>query len=430
MRVKAAFAVIVGAVSALALAPTAEGSFPGHNGKFAFERPAETPSNGCCVTHIFTANPDGTGQVDITPTSNVFVSQPAWSADGQKLAVNGMTTMNADGSNRLPSGAGGTPAWSPDGTKLTAVRNGDLLPTGFHNLDVFVMNVDGTNQVNLINDPPGEGPTDAEPDWSPDGTRIAFDSDRTLPRDGFQRGIFTIAPDGQGLGRLTAGSRDFWADWSPDGTKIVFMRAASLGDDFEVYVMNADGTGATPITDNSLYEENPVWSPDGRKIAFDRETEIGHFSIWVMNADGTDQHEVIANARFADWQPLVPNHPPDCTSLAANPAVLTPPNNRLVPAAITGATDPDGDAVTFTVIGVTQDEPVGTAPDAAAGPGPSQVSLRAERDGAGDGRVYQVAVRGDDGFGGSCTGSVKVSVPKGTRPATDSAPPSYDSLHP
>ena len=367
MGVKAAFAALVGVVSALALAPTAEGSFPGHNGKFAFERPAQQGSGGCCVTHIFTANPDGSGQVDITPTSDVFVNQPAWSADGQKLVVNGMTTMNADGSNRQPSGAGGTPGWSPDGTKLTAVRNGDLLPTNSHNLDLFVMNVDGTNQVNLINDPPGDGPDEVHPDWSPDGTRIAFESNRTFPLNGSQRGIFTIAPNGQGLQRLTAGAADSNPDWSPDGTKIVFEHSANFSDG-EVYVMNADGSGVRQVTDNAVTDENPVWSPDGRKIAFVRETQIGHFGIWVMNVDGSDQHEVIADGRFPDWQPLVPNHPPDCTSLTADPAVLAPPKNRLVPVTVTGATDPDGDAVTFTATGVTQDEPVGPAADAVTGP--------------------------------------------------------------
>jgi dipeptidyl aminopeptidase/acylaminoacyl peptidase len=427
MRVKTAFAAVAGVVFALVLAPTSEGSFPGHNGKFAFERSAQPPTSPCCVTHVFVANPDGTGLIDITPASNVFVSQPAWSADGLKLAVNGMTTMNADGSNRLPSGAGGTPAWSPDGTRLTASRNGDLLPSGSHNPDIFVMNVDGTNQINLINDPPGDGPFDTEPDWSPDGTRIAFHSNRTFPPDGFQRGILSIAPNGQGLQRLTAGSADLSPDWSPDGTKIVFQRSPVLFDDSEIYVMNADGTGVQRLTDNSVYEENPVWSPDGRKIVFGRESPVGHFSLWTMNSDGSGEGLAIAEARFADWQAL-PNHPPDCTNVTAGSSELVPPNNKLVPVTISGAADPDGDVVAFSATSVTQDEPTGTTPDAVTGPGPSQVSLRAERDGAGDGRVYRIVVRGDDGFGGTCTGTVRVGVPKGTRPATDSSPPSYDSF--
>jgi Tol biopolymer transport system component len=299
LRVKTAFTALAGVAFALVLAPTSEGSFPGHNGKLAFER-LGPPTGPCCQTHVFVANPDGTGLIDITPASTVFVGQPAWSADGRKLAVNGMTTMNADGSNRLPSGAGGTPAWSPDGTRLTASRNGDLLPSGSHNPDIFVMNVDGTNQINLINDPPGDGPFDTEPDWSPDGTRIAFQSDRTLPGDGFQYGIFTIAPDGQGLKRLTAGFFDMSPDWSPDGSKIVFTRG-SLGEGTEIYVMNADGTGAVRLTDNTVREENPVWSPDGRKIVFGRESPVGHNGLWTMNSDGSGERQVIAEARYADW---------------------------------------------------------------------------------------------------------------------------------
>ena len=111
------------------------------------------------------------------------------------------------------------------------------------------------------------------------------------------------------------------------------------------------------------------------------------------------------------------NKPPVCTNATASPNVLWPPNHKYVTITVGGVTDPDGDTVTVTILGVTQDEALlgggsgDTSPDAAAGTQSNQVQLRAERDGTGDGRVYRIAFTASDGKGGTCTGTVKVSVP-------------------
>ena len=130
-----------------------------------------------------------------------------------------------------------------------------------------------------------------------------------------------------------------------------------------------------------------------------------------------------------------PNEPPDCSAVAAGPDLLWPPNHKLVLVTLGGATDPDGDPVTLTITGVTQDEPVdelgdgNTAPDAAPGTTPNTVRVRAERSGRGDGRVYRIAFTAGDGSGGTCSGVVTVGVPKSVkRTPVDSAPPSYDSF--
>lgn len=107
--------------------------------------------------------------------------------------------------------------------------------------------------------------------------------------------------------------------------------------------------------------------------------------------------------------------PPTCSAAQAVPAVLWSPNGQFVPIAITGVIDPDGHAVTTTVTGVTQDEPVkeagfgNTSPDAVIQAG--SASVRAERAGKGNGRVYQLSFKADDGQGDVCTGAVKVGVP-------------------
>lgn len=110
------------------------------------------------------------------------------------------------------------------------------------------------------------------------------------------------------------------------------------------------------------------------------------------------------------------NGAPSCAGVAADPTELWPPNHSMQAITLSGADDPDGDAVTLTVDTVTQDEALNgsgdgdTSPDAAAS-GPGTVQVRAERSGKGDGRVYRIGFTGDDGRGGSCSGTVMVAVP-------------------
>lgn len=110
------------------------------------------------------------------------------------------------------------------------------------------------------------------------------------------------------------------------------------------------------------------------------------------------------------------NQPPSCTATADQPS-LWPPNHKLRLITLSGATDPDGDPVTITVTGVTQDEALNakgdgdTAPDAAAAAQSNQVLIRAERSGQGDGRVYVISYTASDPSGATCTGTTTVGVP-------------------
>lgn len=134
---------------------------------------------------------------------------------------------------------------------------------------------------------------------------------------------------------------------------------------------------------------------------------------------------------------LVSNRSPDCSTATASPDELWPPNHKLRTVTVGGVTDPDGDPVTITIDGVTQDEPTNglgdgdQSPDAADGATSDSVMIRAERSGLGDGRVYHIEFTATDDRGGSCTGDVTVSVPHDrSSPAVDSAPPSFDSFLP
>lgn len=134
------------------------------------------------------------------------------------------------------------------------------------------------------------------------------------------------------------------------------------------------------------------------------------------DADGDGVLEAVASAT-KEWV----NNPPDCSGVTVSVASLWPPNHKMSEVTLSGATDPDGDPVTITITGVTQDEPLDglgdgdTAPDAQAGSASNKVLLRAERAGGGDGRVYRIAYAASDGKGGSCSGTVTVGVPHDQR---------------
>ena len=103
---------------------------------------------------------------------------------------------------------------------------------------------------------------DLEPSWSPDGTAIAFASDRTG-----NYGIYVMDADGGNQTRLTDNSaNDRYPSWSPDGTRIAF--ASYRNRMFDIYVMDADGGNQTRLPHNSANDRYPSWSPDGTEIAF------------------------------------------------------------------------------------------------------------------------------------------------------------------
>jgi hypothetical protein len=96
---------------------------------------------------------------------------------------------------------------------------------------------------------------------------------------------------------------------------------------------------------------------------------------------------------------------------------IRPPNHKFVAVDVLGVTDPDGDPVTTTIASIYQDEPVDEAGDSAFAPdgqgvGSATAEVRAERDGASNGRFYHIGFTADDGKGGTCKGTVMVGVPK------------------
>lgn len=134
-------------------------------------------------------------------------------------------------------------------------------------------------------------------DW-PIAGKIAFASNR----DGNYE-IYVMDADGSNQTRLTNNTTlDDWPSWSPDRKKIAFTSLRNNQRD--VYVMNADGTGEVNLTNNPAEDGAPAWSPDGTKITF-TSTRDGQYDLWVMNADGSNPRKVDTpdHGYESDWSP-------------------------------------------------------------------------------------------------------------------------------
>jgi len=244
---------------------------------------ASTGNNGL---DIFLINPDGTGTVNLTATQGDDFS-PAWSADGSRLAYTFL--RNPDGSVgtsqricvRNANGLGFSvlsqtsaedfgPAWSRDGSKIAFTS----FTTGSQVM-VYIINADGTGRRPLNVDLVGA----SNPDWSADGQWIAVD---------YLNSIWVSRAYSYGYQRLTNSTGDSHPRFSPNGTKVVFQ--STRDGQPEIYVMNADGSGQTRLTNNPAWDTAPAWSPDGTKIIFTslRDDPMAP-ALYVMNADGTNQ---------------------------------------------------------------------------------------------------------------------------------------------
>jgi RHS repeat-associated protein len=165
---------------------------------------------------------------------------------------------------------------------------------------IYSMNTDGSGLSRLTND----AANDESPNWSPNNSRIVFQSDRDNLFSGIAD-IYVMNWDGSGQTRLTSDPADDSAPvWSPDGTRIAFQSARN-GVNYQVYVMNVDGSGQINISNSTANDTQPSWSPDGSKIAFasDRD-QVGFSSIYVMNANGTNQTRLtVSSSGRLDQQP-------------------------------------------------------------------------------------------------------------------------------
>jgi Tol biopolymer transport system component len=306
MGQRACWAGIAVACALLLLPGAAGAAFPGQNGKIAFQQGGA----------IYTIDPDGSGLSQLIANGE----EPAWSADGTRLAYidrragrgsNGLYTASADGSGQtlvrahvifsdeqsFHSDTWSEPAWAPDGELIAyeSMHLGCAVHAGCLEWSegVRAIRPDGSGDHQLLD------PWAADPAYSPDGTRIAWEDHWMVsPRD-----VHVSDADGTGDTVLTQGPDlpgGFDPSWSPDGSRLAYTFPAASGND--IWVVNVDGTGHEPLIGMPGEDTNPIWSPDGSRIVWVHEREL-----WIANADGSGRQRLTPEGTFAaspDWQPL------------------------------------------------------------------------------------------------------------------------------
>jgi Tol biopolymer transport system component len=210
----------------------------------------------------------------------------------------GIGVMAVDGSQRhtLPIGSDLEGAWSPavspDGRRVvfTGSKSGQL--------DLYVMNVDGSARKQLTNDLA----QDLGPTWAPDGGSLLFHWVGTAT--GSPTMLVVIGADGGGRRELLV---DGWGGhWSADGRRVAFTGVGSRARG--VYVMDADGSNETSLREVCGAECDdiaPRWSPDGQFLAFTRLLPDGSQAAGVMRADGSEARLVLPTLHTAGpvWSP-------------------------------------------------------------------------------------------------------------------------------
>ncbi|MEA2148636.1 MAG: hypothetical protein QOD69_466 [Solirubrobacteraceae bacterium] len=326
-----------GAVAAaLLLIASAAAQAAPFNGRIAFssDRAGEPPVGAPRKFDIFSMNADGSDQRRLT-TNPAGDRQPDWAPDGTAIAYTidkpnaamnfevARMTAAGTGHRRLTTTPGGEassqPSWRPDGGGILYRRSG---PAGAGSIW----------QMGLLGEAPGlrlaPPHVPLYPSWSPDMQRVLFTAILS-PAGDSDRAIFAMNADGGGLVTLfdVAGAYDSAPAWSPDGGRIAFESDADVDGgnpehDMEVWTMAADGSDRVQLTHNALHDEGPAWSPDGRLLAYTSGPDNRHGDIHVMTADGRELRTLTSYAgpdESPDWQAIpAPQTARSCGDLATS----------------------------------------------------------------------------------------------------------------
>jgi hypothetical protein len=259
------------------------------------------------IPQIYTINEDGSDLQQITNFEYHTYSdfEPRASPDGSKIVFvskpigeieTEIYTMDLDTGNitRLTNNSYEDiyPDWSPDGNKIAFVS--DRIGGGDRN--IYIMNSDGSNpqRLNLPSELLNHGP----PRWSPDGQKIAFDATET----GSDYDVYVVNNDGSGLNKLVNSNYlDIEPSWSSDGSKLAFT--SSRDGNREIYIINSNGTNEERLTNNLAIDAQPSWSPDGNRIVFVSDRFNGYNNLHIMNSNGSGATRIVTIENNIDRTP-------------------------------------------------------------------------------------------------------------------------------
>jgi TolB protein len=275
---------------------------------FSSDRPNELmkgPVKDRDIQEIYIVDYDGANPIRVTNTTTLNVA-PAWSPDNQVIAYTswrpssagsfgvfqdiilsyiqvGQRTTPANGS---PDRQNYLPAWSPDGTKLAFTSNRDGNP------EIYVMNKDGSGLRRMTNSPT----IDVSPTWSPTGNQLAWVSDRTG-----QPKIYLMNSDGTGQRLLVGDPKSDRPTWSR-GKFNEIAYASQTGPGYDIKIYSFEKGEAIKVTDGIGSNESPSFSPNGRHIAF-TSTRNGKAQVFTVDRDGNNLRQITreGNNKFASW---------------------------------------------------------------------------------------------------------------------------------
>jgi TolB protein len=274
---------------------------PALNGWIAF--PVWNALSGQYDTYV--ARPDGSERRLVAEQMH----QPAFSPDGQWLAVNGerseylnLSIIRADGSDLqqiTPYIEDGLPCWSPDGKGLvfSSTRHSDRQSR------VYIIDevpFDGKRVPGRVLNAGSYELTGQYPAWA-DGNQIVY-SGCDYTRTPVECGLFAIAaePGPQTARLLTTQPED--SAPAASGGHVAFM--SSRDGNWEIYVVDSNGSALKRLTDNGVNDGLPAWSPDGRTVAFVSD-QGGVWAVWAMNPDGSNRRKLFdlgGDGLAFDWQ--------------------------------------------------------------------------------------------------------------------------------